>query len=89
MGGFYSVWSINKFLKLVSNDYDAGILAMTFPKIIACFTSTTLDPHLQSTAIRIMLGGLTPFILISFLGKYISKSNYFLVLDDHDDINRI
>ena len=89
MGGFYSVWSINQFLKLVSNDYGSGILAMTSPKIIACFTDATLDPHLHSAAIGIMLGGLAPFILISLLEKYISKSNYYLVVDDHDDIDRI
>ena len=89
MGGFYSGWSINQFLKLVSNDYGAGILAMTFSQIIACFTDAILDPHLQSAAIGIMLGGLTPFILISLLEKYISKSNYYLVMGDHDDIKRI
>jgi uncharacterized membrane protein (DUF485 family) len=39
--GFYSGWSINRFLKLVSNGAIAGIVGIVFAHIIADFIAAS------------------------------------------------
>ena len=48
--GFYSGWSINRFLKLVSNGAIAGIIGIVLAHIIADFIAALLDPDLKSAA---------------------------------------
>ena len=45
--GFYSGWSINRFLKLVSNGAIAGIIGIVLAHIIADFIAALLDPNLK------------------------------------------
>ena len=58
--GFYTGWSINRLLKLASNGYVAGIFGVIVAHVIADFIAATLDPHLKTATIGIVLGGLIP-----------------------------
>ena len=86
--GFYSGWSINRFLKIVSNGYVAGIIGVVFAHVIADYIAATLDPELRSAAVGIVLGGLVPLILIPLLDKYVVKSKHHIVVGDHEDLKR-
>jgi putative Mn2+ efflux pump MntP len=86
--GYYSGWSINRALKIISNGYLAGIFGIVVAHVIADFIAATLDPHLKSAAIGIVLGGLIPLTLVPFLDKYITKSKYHIVVGDHEDIKK-
>ena len=86
--GFYSGWSLNRMLKLVSNGYIAGIIGVVFAHVIADYIAATLDPNLRSAAIGIVLGGLVPLILIPALDKYVVKSKHHIVVGDHDDLKK-
>ena len=86
--GFYSGWSINRGLKLVSNGYIAGIFGVVIAHVIADFIAASLDPHLQSAAIGIVLGGLVPLALIPLLDRFVVKSEHHIVVGDHEDIKK-
>ena len=86
--GFYSGWSLNRMLKLISNGYIAGIIGVVFAHVIADYIAATLDPNLRSATIGIVLGGLVPLILIPALDKYVVKSKHHIVVGDHDDLKK-
>ena len=86
--GFYSGWSINRLLKVVSNGYIAGIIGVVFAHVFADYIAATLDPDLRSAAIGIVLGGLIPLLLIPLLDKYVVKSKHHIVVGDHDDLKK-
>ena len=86
--GFYSGWSVNRMLKLISNGYIAGIIGVVFAHVIADYIAATLDPNLRSAAVGIVLGGLVPLILIPVLDKYIVKSKHHIVVGDHEDLKK-
>ena len=86
--GFYSGWSINRFLKLVSNGAIAGIIGIVLAHIIADFIAALLDPDLKSAAIGIVLGGFLPLLSVPFLEKYVTKSQYHNVVGDHEDLKK-
>ena len=86
--GFYSGWSINRLLKIVSNGYVAGIFGVVFAHVIADFIAATLDPHLKSAAVGIVIGGLLPLISVPFMEKFVTKSKYHIVVGDHEDIKK-
>ena len=86
--GFYSGWSINRFLKIASNGYVAGIIGVVFAHVIADYIAATIDPELRSAAVGIVLGGLVPLILIPLLDKYVVKSKHHIVVGDHEDLKR-
>lgn len=86
--GYYTGWSINRFLKIISNGYIAGLVGVILAHVIADFIAATLDPHLKSAAFGIVLGGLIPLMIIPFMEKYITKSKYHIVVGDHDDIKK-
>ena len=86
--GFYSGWSINRLLKIASNGYVAGIFGVVFAHVIADFIASTLDPHLRSAALGIVLGGLLPLIAVPFMEKYVTKSKYHIVVGDHEDVKK-
>ena len=50
--GFYTGWSINRFLKIISNGAIAGIIGIVIAHIIADFIAALADPHLKSAACR-------------------------------------
>ena len=86
--GYYTGWSINRFLKIISNGYIAGLVGVILAHVIADFIAATLDPHLKSAAFGIVLGGLIPLMIIPFMEKYVTKSKYHIVVGDHDDIKK-
>ena len=86
--GFYSVWSINRFLKLVSNGAIAGIIRIVLAHIIADFIAALLDPNLKSAAFGIVLGGFLPLLAVPFLEKDVTKSQYHNVVGDHEDLKK-
>ena len=86
--GFYSGWSINRLLKVVSNGYVAGIIGVVFAHVIADFIAAMLDPSLRTATIGIVLGGLIPLVLIPLLDKYVVKSKHHIVVGDHDDLKK-
>ena len=86
--GFYSGWSINRLLKLVSNGYIAGIFGVVVAHVIADYIAASLDPALRTAAIGIVLGGLIPLILIPFLERYITKSRHHITIGDHEDLKK-
>ena len=86
--GFYSGWSINRLLKIVSNGYIAGILGLVFAHVIADFIASMIDPSMRPAVFGIVLGGLLPLIAVPFLEKYIIKSQHHIVVGDHDDVKR-
>ena len=86
--GFYSGWSINRFLKLISNGAIAGIIGIVLAHIIADFIAALLDPDLKSAAIGIVLGGFLPLLSVPFLEKHVTKSQYHTVVGDHEDLKK-
>src|SRR6056300_277563 len=86
--GFYSGWSINRLLKIASNGYIAGIFGVIIAHVIADFIAASLDPHLKSAALGIVLGGLIPLTLVPIFDKYVVKSKHHIVVGDHEDLKK-
>ena len=86
--GFYTGWSINRLLKIVSNGFIAGIVGVVIAHVVADYIAASLDPDIRSAALGIVLGGLAPLILIPFLEKYITKSQYHIAIGDHEDLKK-
>jgi len=86
--GFYSGWSINRLLKIVSNGYVAGIFGVVFAHVVADLVASLLDPTIRSAVIGIVLGGLIPLVIIPFMEKYVTKSKHHIIVGDHEDIKK-
>ena len=86
--GFYTGWSINRLLKIVSNGLVAGIVGVVIAHVIADYIAASLDPDLRSAALGIVLGGLLPLIFIPFLEKYVTKSKHHIAIGDHEDLKK-
>ena len=86
--GFYSGWSINRLLKIVSNGFVAGVIGAILAHVVADYIAASLDPHLRSAALGIVMGGLLPLIFIPFLEKYVTKSKYHIAIGDHEDLKK-
>ena len=86
--GYYTGWSINRFLKIVSNGYVAGIFGVVLAHVIADFIAASIDPHLKTAAIGIVIGGLLPLTVVPFMERYVTKSKYHVVVGDHEDLKK-
>ncbi len=86
--GYYTGWSINRLLKIVSNGFIAGIVGVIIAHVAADYIAASLDPDIRSAALGIVLGGLVPLILIPFLEKYVTKSQYHIAIGDHEDLKK-
>ncbi len=86
--GFYTGWSINRFLKILSNGAIAGIVGIVLAHIIADFVAAMADPDLKSAAFGIVIGGFLPLMAVPFLEKYVTKSRYHTVVGDHEDLKK-
>ena len=84
--GYYTGWSINRFLKKTSNGYIAGIIGAVIAHILADVIASLLDPTMRSAALGILLGGLVPLLFIPVLEKYVTKSETHIMVGDHEDI---
>ena len=85
--GYYTGWSINRFLKIFSNGYIAGIFGAAMSHIIADLIASYIDPHLRSMVIGIVLGGIVPLIFVPIFEKYVVKSKHHIVVGDHEDVS--
>jgi hypothetical protein len=86
--GYYTGWSINRLLKIVSNGFIAGIVGVIIAHVVADYIAASLDPDIRSAALGIALGGLAPLILIPFLEKYVTKSQHHIAIGDHEDLKK-
>ena len=86
--GFYTGWSINRLLKIVSNGFIAGIVGVVIAHVIADYIAASLDPNIRSAALGIVMGGLVPLIFVPFLEKYVTKSEYHIAIGDHEDLKK-
>ena len=86
--GYYTGWSINRLLKIVSNGFIAGIVGVVFAHVIADYIAATLDPNIRSAAVGIVIGGVLPIIFVPFLEKYVTKSQYHIATGDHEDLKK-
>ena len=86
--GFYSGWSINRLLKIVSNGYVAGIFGLVIAHVVADFIASSLDPDIRPAVFGIVVGGLLPLVIVPFLEKYYTKSKYHIVVGDHEDVKK-
>ena len=86
--GFYTGWSINRLLKIVSNGFIAGIAGVIIAHVIADYIAATLDPDIRSAAVGIVIGGLVPLIFIPLLEKYVTKSQHHIAIGDHEDLKK-
>ena len=86
--GYYTGWSINRFLKLMSNGFIAGILGAVFAHVIADLVASLLDPSIRPATLGIVLGGITPLVFIPLLEKYVVKSKHHIVVGDHEDVKK-
>jgi hypothetical protein len=86
--GYYTGWSINRLLKIVSSGFIAGIFGVIIAHVIADYIAAMLDPELRTAALGIVLGGLIPLMLIPFLEKYVTKSQHHIAIGDHEDLKK-
>ena len=86
--GYYSGWSINRFLKIISNGYIAGIIGAALAHVIADLIAALIDPTIRPMTFGIVLGGIIPLLLIPLLDKYLVKSKNHIMVGDHEDIRK-
>ena len=86
--GFYTGWSINRFLKLISNGLIAGIIGVIIAHSCADLIAGIIDPNLRDAALGIFFGGLVVLPLIPFLEKYLIKSRHHIAIGDHEDLKK-
>ena len=86
--GYYSGWSINRLLKIMSNGYIAGIIGAALAHIVADLVASLIDPHVRSMVVGIVLGGLIPLLAIPILERYVIKSKNHIVVGDREDIEK-
>ena len=86
--GFYTGWSINRFLKITSKGYISGIIGASLAHVIADLVASAIDPSMRARTAGIVIGGLIPLLLIPFLEKFITKSESHIMIGDHEDIKK-
>ena len=86
--GYYTGFSINRLLKIISNSYIAGIFGVIIAHVIADFIAATLDPDLKFAAAGIVIGGLIPLVVVPLLERHVTKSRYHVVVGDHEDLKK-
>ena len=86
--GYYSGWSINRFLKIVSNGYIAGIFGAALSHIVADILASYVDPHIRPMIWGIVTGGIIPLLMVPIFEKFVVKSRHHIVVGDHEDISK-
>ena len=86
--GFYTGWSINRFLKIISNGFIAGIVGVIIAHAFADLIAALIDTSVREHALGSFLGGLVVLPLIPLFEKYIIKSKYHIAIGDHDEIKK-
>ena len=86
--GYYSGWSINKALKLVSNGYIAGVLGAAISHIAADLIASLIDPNFHEMILGIFIGGLLPLLFIPLLEKYIVRTKSKSIVGEHKNVKK-
>ena len=86
--GYYTGWSINRLLKIISNGYIAGIFGAALSHVVADVIASFLDPHIRKMVLGIVIGGIIPLFFIPILEKYVVKSKHHVITGDHEDIKK-
>lgn len=86
--GYYSGFSINRLLKILSNGYIAGIIGAGIAHVLADLIAALIDPSMRPATLGIVIGGLLPLLLVPLLEKVVVKSKYHVVIGDHEDIEK-
>jgi hypothetical protein len=86
--GYYSGFSINRLLKIVSNGYVAGIIGAGIAHVLADLIAALLDSTMRPATLGIVIGGLLPLLLVPFLERVVVKSKHHVVVGDHEDVER-
>ena len=74
--GYYTRWSINRLLNILSNGYIAGIFGAALSHVFADIIASFLDPHIRKMLFGIVLGGIIPLFFIPF---FIFSSKYTMI----------
>ena len=86
--GYYSGFSINRLLKILSNGYVAGIIGAGIAHVLADLIAALLDSSMRPATLGIVIGGLLPLLLVPFLERFVVKSKHHVVVGDHEDVER-
>ena len=86
--GYYTGFSINRLLKILSNGYIAGIIGAGIAHVLADLIAALIDPSMRPATLGIVIGGLLPLLLIPLLEKVVIKSKYHIVIGDHEDLEK-
>jgi hypothetical protein len=86
--GYYSGFSINRLLKIVSNGYVAGIIGAGIAHVLADLIAALLDSTMRPATLGIVIGGLLPLFLVPFLERVVVKSKHHVVVGDHEDVEK-
>lgn len=86
--GYYTGFSINRLLKILSNGYIAGIIGAGIAHVLADLIAALIDPSMRPATLGIIIGGLLPILLIPLLEKVVIKSKHHVVIGDHEDIEK-
>ena len=86
--GYYSGFSINRLLKIVSNGYVAGIIGAGIAHVLADLIAALLDSTMRQATFGIVIGGLLPLLLVPFLERVVIKSKHHVVIGDHEDVEK-
>ena len=86
--GYYTWFSINILLKILSNGYIAGIIGAGIAHVLADLIAALIDPSMRPATLGIVIGGLLPLLLVPLLEKVVIKSKYHVVIGDHEDIEK-
>ena len=86
--GYYSGWSINRFLKIASNGYIAGVFGAALAHIFADLIASYLDPDVRSMVVGIVIGGIIPLLFVPVLERFVVKSENHIAVGDHEDIEK-
>lgn len=86
--GYYSGFSINRLLKIVSNGYVAGIIGAGIAHVLADLIAALLDSTMRPATLGIVFGGLLPLLLVPVLERFVVKSKHHVVIGDHEDVEK-
>ena len=86
--GYYTGFSINRLLKILSIGYIAGIIGAGIAHVLADLIAALIDPSMRPATLGIVIGGLLPLLLIPLLEKVVIKSKHHVVIGDHEDIEK-
>jgi len=86
--GYYSGFSINRLLKILSNGYVAGIIGAGIAHVLADLIAALLDSTMRPATLGIVFGGLLPLLLVPVLERVVVKSKHHVVIGDHEDVEK-